>query len=325
MGNENGHHNQREESYSRNGGVQVEVSKTRKLKDKFKKAFHMDSPKNHFQSLQVSDAERIVTNRREYDEAMCKTFENIQPTNWKGIVRVLTIMKAKANAAKKKVRERENQYVNVKSRSRPISADQSNLLRQRLENFRLLEVVMLGDGNCQFRSFSQELYGTPKHHGHVRQIAVTHIQNHRDEFVIYFNDEAEFWQYCNKMKNNATWGDELTLRALSNAFCVTIHVMTSTPGHGGWYLKYEPDESHKNRSTVENKEHRHAFLTYHSPIHYNVMVYNAALDVVEAKLVNSDEGSKANNYCRVRAREVQNYEKRISADAMTLFLSSYET
>ena len=69
---------------------------------------------------------------------------------------------------------------------------------------------------------------------------------------------GEFDAYLKKMGRARTWGDELTLRAICNAFGVTLHVATSQAG--SWYLKYEPGQSKTARSI---------FLAYISPVHYN--------------------------------------------------------
>jgi hypothetical protein len=61
------------------------------------------------------------------------------------------------------------------------------------------------------------------------------------------------------MRLNKCWGDELTLRALCDAFGVNIHVITTAKEN--WHLRYEP--------TVEANHRRHLFLAYISPIHYN--------------------------------------------------------
>lgn len=69
---------------------------------------------------------------------------------------------------------------------------------------------------------------------------------------------GEFDAYLKRMGRARTWGDELTLRAICNAFGATLHVATSQAG--SWYLKYEPEQRKTDRSI---------FLAYISPVHYN--------------------------------------------------------
>ncbi|GIL74520.1 hypothetical protein Vretifemale_4518, partial [Volvox reticuliferus] len=129
-------------------------------------------------------------------------------------------------------------------------------LRDRLERLNLEVVVAAGDGNCQFRSVSNELYGTQEHHVAIRHQAVSHILAQRGAFEAFLGEDFE--QYVQQMERSGTWGDELTLRAVCDSFGLTIHVVTSEEDH--WYLTYEPEI---------RKLDREIFLTYIAPIHYN--------------------------------------------------------
>ncbi|GIL48474.1 hypothetical protein Vafri_4989 [Volvox africanus] len=129
-------------------------------------------------------------------------------------------------------------------------------LRDRLDRLNLEMVVVAGDGNCQFRSVSNELYGTQEHHAAIRHQAVSHILAQRDAFEAFLGEEFE--QYIQQMERSGTWGDELTLRAVCDSFGLTVHVVTSEEDH--WYLTYEPENRKLNREI---------FLTYIAPIHYN--------------------------------------------------------
>ena len=93
---------------------------------------------------------------------------------------------------------------------------------------------------------------------HVRTVCVEHMRSHAAEFSCFCAGEGEFDAYLKKMGRARAWGDELTLRAICNAFGATLHVTTSQ--EGSWYLKYEPEERKAGRSV---------FLAYVSPVHYN--------------------------------------------------------
>lgn len=132
------------------------------------------------------------------------------------------------------------------------------LLRQRLEMLSMVVKVMGDDGNCQFRAMSMELFGTQERHGEVRDIAVAHMKKRPEDFQVYFEEE-EFDEYLRGMSQPRTWGDELTLRAVTDALCVKIHVITTEQEN--WYLHYDP----------VGEPVRELFLTYLSPIHYNTL------------------------------------------------------
>ena len=114
-----------------------------------------------------------------------------------------------------------------------------------------------GDGNCQFRSCSHQLYGDESHHEHVRAATVDYMRQHADDFQGFFAGN-EFNKYLERMRRCSTWGDELTLRGICNCFGCHIHVVTSQEHN--WYLKYTPDKVHTRK---------HVFLAYISPAHYN--------------------------------------------------------
>lgn len=83
--------------------------------------------------------------------------------------------------------------------------------------------------------------------------------------------------YINDMSRSGTWGDELTLRAMSDALGVVINVITSEKKH--WYIQYWPTDEIKETSDV--------FVTYISPVHYNAINRKRTL----ARSVQEDERS----------------------------------
>eukprot|EP00193_Tetraselmis_chui_P019682 CAMPEP_0177778240 /NCGR_PEP_ID=MMETSP0491_2-20121128/15841_1 /TAXON_ID=63592 /ORGANISM="Tetraselmis chuii, Strain PLY429" /LENGTH=305 /DNA_ID=CAMNT_0019297485 /DNA_START=304 /DNA_END=1219 /DNA_ORIENTATION=- len=129
-------------------------------------------------------------------------------------------------------------------------------LRGRLSRLHLVEHEQAGDGNCQFRSISHQLYDTPKWHQFIRKKAVAHMKRDSSFFLGFLGEELDV--YCEEMLMNGTWGDELTLRAAADGLGVTIHVVTSEVDN--WYMVYEPTEKQLDKEI---------FLSYISPIHYN--------------------------------------------------------
>eukprot|EP00419_Tripos_fusus_P059014 CAMPEP_0172929864 /NCGR_PEP_ID=MMETSP1075-20121228/218702_1 /TAXON_ID=2916 /ORGANISM="Ceratium fusus, Strain PA161109" /LENGTH=224 /DNA_ID=CAMNT_0013791169 /DNA_START=78 /DNA_END=752 /DNA_ORIENTATION=- len=107
-------------------------------------------------------------------------------------------------------------------------------LRERLDKFGLCMKEMKGDGNCQFRSLAFNLLGHQDHHAMTRKAAVAHMRKHADFFGCMFEDSAEFNAYLRDMARARTWGDELTLRAIVEAYNCEAHLITSEPSN--WYL-----------------------------------------------------------------------------------------
>jgi hypothetical protein len=92
---------------------------------------------------------------------------------------------------------------------RDAAAQEARLLR-RLHSLGLDMEVQRGDGNCQFRSLSACLHGSPAHHGHVRGRVAAHLRAHQSHFESFLGEEG-FACYVSEMARDGTWGDELTL------------------------------------------------------------------------------------------------------------------
>ena len=144
------------------------------------------------------------------------------------------------------------------ARAKRIS-DGKHLLAQRLSFRRLQTVETVADGNCQFRALSYELFGTDEHHVKVRTVAVAWLAEHGATYSGFVGDEAEWWEYLGRMREPGEWGDELTLRAVSDAYGVVLHVITSERDY--FNILYEPK--------VARPPNRHAFLAYVAPVHYS--------------------------------------------------------
>jgi hypothetical protein len=132
-------------------------------------------------------------------------------------------------------------------------ANQEAYLVSRLSSLGLDMVVQKGDGNCQFRSLSYGLFGTPDYHRAVRKATVEYIFLNRHVFELFLGEDFKAW--AKQMARDGTWGDELTLRA---AYGIVVNVVTSDSEN--WFLRYIPEH------TLVQRE---VFLSYIAPIHYN--------------------------------------------------------
>ena len=84
------------------------------------------------------------------------------------------------------------------------------LLCHRLEMYGLCERRVKGDGNCQFRALSDQLYQTPHTHKAVRKLVVERLQSHAKLYSAYV--PADYEEYCSSMELSGTWGDHITLQ-----------------------------------------------------------------------------------------------------------------
>merc|ERR1712039_87522 len=149
---------------------------------------------------------------------------------------------------------------------------------ERLQSVGMRMKTCEGDGNCQFRSLAFNLFGGQNHHAVVRQAAVAYLKKRKDLFGVLFEDASEFKSYVKDMAQNHTWGDELTLRAVVDAYGCEAHVITSEPAN--WYLVYQPEEPGSLDKKVAvcpkglplPQPGKQVFLSYISPVHYNAVV-----------------------------------------------------
>uniref|UniRef100_A0A7C9D5T9 OTU domain-containing protein n=1 Tax=Opuntia streptacantha TaxID=393608 RepID=A0A7C9D5T9_OPUST len=90
-------------------------------------------------------------------------------------------------------------------------------LLQRLQVYGLYEVRVSGDGNCQFRALSDQLYRTPEYHKHVRKEVVKQLKEHKPLYEGYV--PMKYKHYYKKMKKSGEWGDHVTLQAAADRVC----------------------------------------------------------------------------------------------------------
>ncbi|KAJ4822076.1 hypothetical protein Tsubulata_020324 [Turnera subulata] len=104
------------------------------------------------------------------------------------------------------------------------TSDHDRLLN-RLQLFGFVELKVQGDGNCQFRALSDQLYNTPDRHKLVRRRIVNQLKSHPEIYEGYV--PMEYGDYLRKMSRSGEWGDHVTLQAAADSYGVKILVMTS--------------------------------------------------------------------------------------------------
>ncbi|KAK7336205.1 hypothetical protein VNO77_16739 [Canavalia gladiata] len=90
-------------------------------------------------------------------------------------------------------------------------------LLQRLNMYGLCEVKVSGDGNCQFRALSDQLFRSPEYHKNVRKEIVKQLKNHRSLYECYV--PMKYKQYYKRMTKSGEWGDHVTLQAAADKVC----------------------------------------------------------------------------------------------------------
>ncbi|XP_043723649.1 OVARIAN TUMOR DOMAIN-containing deubiquitinating enzyme 12-like [Telopea speciosissima] len=98
-------------------------------------------------------------------------------------------------------------------------------LLHRLHVYGLCEVKVSGDGNCQFRALSDQMYKSPEHHKYVRKEVIKQLKDNRSLYEGYV--PMKYKHYYKKMAKSGVWGDHLTLQAAADKFVVKICLLTS--------------------------------------------------------------------------------------------------
>ena len=223
----------------------------------------------------IHDAAPVVLERAFYDDIMAKRItDKMAPKATGALLKATAKFKQLARKARAEVARRphvrrlpssqDGQVIRDATREDKIAAGKA-LLGQRLAFLALRMVEMEDDGNCQFRALSHELYGSQDHHLRVRAGAVAYLRAHEADFAPFVGTAADWAHYLGRMAKSREWGDELTLQAACGAFAVDVHVISTETEH--FHLEYAcPVPSAATP--------RKLFLSYISPIHYNVVVPN---------------------------------------------------
>lgn len=141
------------------------------------------------------------------------------------------------------------------------------------------------DGNCMFRSFSDQMDGHEEKHEYYRHGAVDFMAANSDDFAPFV--ECDFALYCRKMRQDAAWGGNLELQALSMAYRtnISIHqldaprfeIRNAFDGDQAVYVCmcvflrsiHETSNPHSSRHRIMKS---HANMSCHSQAHHPLVV-----------------------------------------------------
>ncbi|XP_052185462.1 OVARIAN TUMOR DOMAIN-containing deubiquitinating enzyme 9-like isoform X3 [Diospyros lotus] len=104
------------------------------------------------------------------------------------------------------------------------TSDHQRLL-DRLQVYDLVELKVKGDGNCQFRALSDQIYRSAEHHQFVRQEVVDQLRLHPELYEGYV--PMAYGDYLKHISRIGEWGDHVTLQAAADAYGVKIFIITS--------------------------------------------------------------------------------------------------
>ena len=163
-----------------------------------------------------------------------------------------------------------------KSKNSGYSEEDAEFRRQLEANdFTIRE--MDADGNCMFRSLSDQLYGDygNKYYTDVREEVVNYLENHEDEFKFFVVDDdgkededfsASFQDYVSRMRQDGEWAGNTELVCASRFFQRNIVVFTAG---GTLKIDYEPEQANAGKKKVAQESAPSLYISYHDNDHYN--------------------------------------------------------
>ena len=81
---------------------------------------------------------------------------------------------------------------------------------------------MKDDGNCMFRALADQLDGSEHNHVNYRQGLMNFVLENRDSFEPFVEDDENFDDYVESMKQNSEWGGQFELAAAVQYYGITI-------------------------------------------------------------------------------------------------------
>ncbi|KAG9292306.1 hypothetical protein G9A89_009118 [Geosiphon pyriformis] len=126
---------------------------------------------------------------------------------------------------------------------------------------------IVGDGNCLFRSLSDQYYGNPKQHPKIRLEVCEYLEAHRDHFQYFVEDDVPFDDHIVLMKQQGTYGGNMELVGFAQLHRVDIKVYQ--PGRV-YVIKGEDIFNGREEIIPDfNTEKETLHIAYHSWEHYS--------------------------------------------------------
>eukprot|EP00898_Chlorokybus_atmophyticus_P004691 jgi/Chlat1/5222/Chrsp33S05185 len=112
------------------------------------------------------------------------------------------------------------------------------------------------DGNCFFRAVADQLEGGCADHTKYRMRIVQYMEDHREDFEPFVEDDVLFETYCKTMRKHAEWAGNMELQAASQAYNTNIVIhQLNLPR---WKIQ-----------NFDSPDARTIHLSYHDGEHYN--------------------------------------------------------
>ncbi|CAM9829515.1 unnamed protein product, partial [Phaeothamnion confervicola] len=85
---------------------------------------------------------------------------------------------------------------------------------------------IVGDGNCLFRALADQITGRQSDHTEIRAKVVGYIEEQRELFEAFMEDDEPFGDYVERMRGGGEWGGHQELYAAAQHF--GVHIIVSS-------------------------------------------------------------------------------------------------
>lgn len=97
-------------------------------------------------------------------------------------------------------------------------------LETQLRSLGLHTKEITGDGNCLFRSLSDQYFGVDKHHRSIRQEICQYLMNNKETYQYFVEDDQSFSQHLSNMEQDGCFGGNMELAAFAKLKKINIKV-----------------------------------------------------------------------------------------------------
>ncbi|KAI9291010.1 cysteine proteinase [Neoconidiobolus thromboides FSU 785] len=208
------------------------------------------------------------------------------------------------NDAKKPIKKKPSR--NSPSSSEGSEQDTYTMIESFLNPLNLMLLDVLGDGNCLFRSLSDQLYGNVEQHREVRKETCDYLLENSKEFELFFSEEETFGDHLTRMRNEGTFGGNVELVAFARKFKVKVNIYQED----GNVMRIDFDN--KDNNNMEEIKTLH--IAYHSWEHYSSIRNKngpfEGLPNIKIKTLNNDnEGESELNEIPETNQEFENLKE----------------
>eukprot|EP00439_Symbiodinium_sp_Y106_P086235 s163_g32.t1 len=128
------------------------------------------------------------------------------------------------------------------------------------------------DGNCLFRSFSDQVYGCPDYHALLRDRCTKYIASERSYFEQFVAEPFE--EFLARIQREGEWGDDVEIEALSEIYDCRVEI----------YVSYGHSLMRTFHEACDAKWSQPVRLLYEGHAHYNSLAPRSGLCPIAQQL-----------------------------------------